>query len=318
MNKKILLSIAIPIYNMEKWLPITLKSLEEIKDPNNEIQFILMDDGSKDSSKEICMKQIKKDARFEYHYHDNMGLHPTRQESLKFVKGKYGTFLDSDDLFTPNLLDELKKAIHKNSKVDAIAWKTKRIDEEGEEIKYPIYSQNTKNKFVFFNSIPYSRSSTIVRTNSDEFKMLGEIDRHIKIMSMKQVEIIDETIYEYRKVSTSLSRTHVKRVGFHTGFENRTNGIIESINSFEKEEEKLIKMGASFYFTLTEVLSSKPKIAKKFWRKISKNTRISLFKLWRKTRTKSWMYNLILLYFVLRFPISILQKILLKRINKVS
>ncbi|MED0988000.1 glycosyltransferase family 2 protein [Bacillus paramycoides] len=112
-TNEIILSIVVPIYNVEKYLEECISSLlnQEIE---REIEILLIDDGSTDSSKEIMEKYSKVDNRIVCIYKKNEGLGPTRNVGTKRAKGKYILYLDSDDYLQPNTLNKLIKEIEKN------------------------------------------------------------------------------------------------------------------------------------------------------------------------------------------------------------
>jgi len=91
----LILSIIVPFFNSENYLHNTLLCLKAVI--SNEIEFILIDDGSLDRSRFICQNFISVDDRFSYHYKKNGGLSDARNLGLKFASGKFITFLDSDD-----------------------------------------------------------------------------------------------------------------------------------------------------------------------------------------------------------------------------
>lgn len=90
-----LLSIAMPVYNVEKFLKKSISSVlqQEIKN----FELIMVDDGSTDSSGMICDTYAKKDSRIRVVHKSNGGVVSARKTALKLSKGEYITFLDPDD-----------------------------------------------------------------------------------------------------------------------------------------------------------------------------------------------------------------------------
>ena len=93
MDSKI--SIIIPVYNVEKYLEQCLSSLVNQKYRNLEI--ILIDDGSTDSSLAVCKQWAQKDERIIVIHKENSGVSATRNVGLNYATGAYVTFVDSDD-----------------------------------------------------------------------------------------------------------------------------------------------------------------------------------------------------------------------------
>ncbi len=95
-------SIIVPVYNAEKYLREALDSV--LAQTFSDWQMILVDDGSTDSSSEICDLYAEKDPRIEVVHVKNGGLSYARNSGLKLATGKWLTFLDSDDCLHPEFL----------------------------------------------------------------------------------------------------------------------------------------------------------------------------------------------------------------------
>lgn len=95
-GKQELVSIIIPVYNSEEYLEAALESAREQSYQN--IEILLIDDGSTDSSPAICDAYAKKDSRFRVIHQKNRGPSAARNRGIDEAKGEYMTFLDNDDL----------------------------------------------------------------------------------------------------------------------------------------------------------------------------------------------------------------------------
>lgn len=91
-------SIVVPVYNVEKYLERCVDSL--IKQSYQNIEILLVDDGSKDSSLSICEKYELRDSRIRVFHKENEGLGLTRNYGIERATGEYITFVDSDDYLT--------------------------------------------------------------------------------------------------------------------------------------------------------------------------------------------------------------------------
>ena len=98
MNPKV--SIIIPIYNAQMHLSRCIDSV--LKQDFEDFELLLMDDGSKDSTPEICDEYRKKDDRVIVVHKENSGVSDTRNKAISLAKGEYLQFLDSDDWITPD------------------------------------------------------------------------------------------------------------------------------------------------------------------------------------------------------------------------
>ena len=143
------LSIIIPVYNAEKFLDECLNSVKKIKNIN--FECLMIDDGSTDSSKEICKKYV--DEKFKYMFKENSGVSSTRNYGMEKAKGEYILFLDADDYLNEDIEEILMEAI--NSKSDFVVFDYK-IDLGGKEI----HKRYLKQKEDLLEDIIYKIYST--------------------------------------------------------------------------------------------------------------------------------------------------------------
>ncbi|MBT9777079.1 glycosyltransferase [Clostridium sp. MCC353] len=100
-----LVSVILPIYNVEKYLDICIKSV--VNQTYKNIEIILVNDGSKDTSPLICDSWSKKDDRIHLINKANAGLGMARNSGLDVAHGKYVVFVDSDDFIEHNAIEKL-------------------------------------------------------------------------------------------------------------------------------------------------------------------------------------------------------------------
>lgn len=108
-NSKPLISVIIPIYNVDTYLKRCLQSIAEQSFKNFEV--LMIDDGSPDTSGSICVDYQKKDARFRYYKKVNGGAASARNFGLKLIRGEYIAFIDGDDFLAKDYLKTLYKEI---------------------------------------------------------------------------------------------------------------------------------------------------------------------------------------------------------------
>ena len=111
MSEQSLISVIVPVYNVEKYLRPCVESILEQTYKN--IEVILVNDGSTDKSKAICLELAEKDKRISYYEKANSGLSDTRNVGLEKAKGEYIAFVDSDDLLAPNAVRTLYELCRK-------------------------------------------------------------------------------------------------------------------------------------------------------------------------------------------------------------
>lgn len=114
-----LVSIIIPIYNVEAYLRKCLDSV--LKQTYTNIEIILIDDGSLDNSPSICDEYAEKDNRVNVIHKKNGGLSDSRNVGLKTSNGEWITFIDSDDWVTENYISTFMDIIEKEGNYDFIA-----------------------------------------------------------------------------------------------------------------------------------------------------------------------------------------------------
>ena len=108
-----LVSVIIPVYNIEKYLRQCLDSI--INQTLKDIEIICVDDGSTDSSLAILQEYKEKDNRIKVLQQQNQYAGVARNNGLKIAKGKYLSFLDSDDFFELNMLEEMYNQAEKDN-----------------------------------------------------------------------------------------------------------------------------------------------------------------------------------------------------------
>ena len=106
-----LISVIVPVYNVEKYLTRCVQSI--INQTYTNLEIILVDDGSPDSSPEMCDEFAKKDSRIKVIHKENAGLGHARNDGLKIATGEYVTFIDSDDWISLEHIEKLYNAIAK-------------------------------------------------------------------------------------------------------------------------------------------------------------------------------------------------------------
>ena len=104
-----MISIIVPIYNAEKYLPACLDSL--LNQTECDLQIVLVDDGSTDGSWSIAQKYAAKDNRIELIQQKHAGQSATRNNGLKHAKGEYIAFVDADDTIASDWCEKHLAAI---------------------------------------------------------------------------------------------------------------------------------------------------------------------------------------------------------------
>ena len=120
-----IISVVIPVYNVEKYLGECIESV--INQTYSNLQIILIDDGSTDSSGIICDQYADKDKRITVVHQENAGAGAAKNRGLDLVKGKYFSIIDSDDYIELNMYEKMLDYINK-FKVDIVQCYVMQIE----------------------------------------------------------------------------------------------------------------------------------------------------------------------------------------------
>lgn len=123
-----LISVVVPVYNVEKYLRACLESL--LKQTYKDLEVIMINDGSTDASGGICDEYAEKYENFMVIHKKNAGLGMARNTGLKHILGDYVTFLDSDDYLDQECIEILYKMLVKNN-VDMCKGGFRKITNSG-------------------------------------------------------------------------------------------------------------------------------------------------------------------------------------------
>lgn len=154
-----LVSVIIPCFNGENVIDKSIKSIFEQK--YNEIELIVVDDGSTDDSKKKIKKWenqfVKKGYLFKYIYQENRGLGGAIDTGLKYVTGSYLTLLDADDYFLPGSISKKAKFLDEHPKYAGVrsnGWMVK-----GQEKKLFIIDENEKEINDLFTALIFGKTN---------------------------------------------------------------------------------------------------------------------------------------------------------------
>lgn len=140
MNKKEMLknqpliSVIIPVYNVEKYINRCIDSL--IQQTYKNLEIILINDGSQDISGEICEFYARKDKRIIVSHQKNQGVSVARNEGLNICSDDLVTFVDPDDYILPDMYEKMTEQLFDND-VDIVVCQWQYMDKEGHQLINP-------------------------------------------------------------------------------------------------------------------------------------------------------------------------------------
>ena len=217
-NKDSLISIIIPVYNVEKHIEQCLNSIKKQSYQNFEV--IIVNDGSLDNTESICKRITQSDVRFRYFSKENGGVSSARNFGLDNANGHYITFIDGDDWVDPNHLEILIKSITENNSDIAIC----SYKEFRNNIFYIRYYTNKEKHLLNFNimtkedfliNFPKLLSTNVCFNNAvsklfrrdlvkdlrfDNKLIYGEdLDFYFRLyLTTKNISFVNEDTYVYR------------------------------------------------------------------------------------------------------------------------
>lgn len=207
-----LVSIICPVYNAESYLSQTLKSI--LTQTYKNIELIIVDDGSTDRSLDLCKKEAETDSRIKVFHTENQGVSHARNYAMEQAQGEYISFVDSDDLIKPVMIEKLMDAIRVTSKKIAICdyWNGKRHS-LSEFIKYctvenPIIEKVDFDKYRFTNKYTH----TVI---------WGGIYEHELIRNMKfcsQLYVGEDTLFFAEALKKARSLVYVNDKYYYYSF----------------------------------------------------------------------------------------------------
>lgn len=225
-------SVIIPIYNAEKYLVTCIDSVLEQTYRNLEI--LLVDDGSQDSSGEICDRYLQKDARIKVIHQKNQGLASARNRGFEQSEGEYVYFIDSDDCMHRELIRiAVSLAEEKDAKLVQINYKNVKenfAEYRSEEIgTYQVFEFSTEQalKNLEIDCKKYARDIRMItmvawsklykREVLDAIRFTDgvrihedQLVAHRFIVQAEGMVFCDAELYYYRTIEESLSRKQWK------------------------------------------------------------------------------------------------------------
>ena len=228
------ISVIVPVYNVEKYIDKCLKSL--VNQTLKDIEIIVVNDGSPDKSQNIIDKYTKKYSNVKSYIKKNGGISEARNFGLKYAKGEYIAFVDSDDYVDSTMFEKLyKKAVE--GLFDIVECNLCMVDENGNLIKnvyptldYDIYHIQQKKEYMVdmytsvWNKI-YKKNLFDCNVRFKKNVWYEDIEFLYKIIPyVNSIGFTNENLYYYVQRSGSITKTYDDRLFC---FIDNWNGIVE-------------------------------------------------------------------------------------------
>lgn len=203
-----LLSVIVPVYNGEKYLARCIDSI--LEQTYHNIELILVNDGSKDKSLEICQEYALKDPRVYIIDKSNRGVSSARNSGIEYAHGEILTFVDCDDFIKPNMYESMISLMEEDD-TDIVAcnyqygkWDSSNTEKvyqySGEMAVLKMLTQNRENdgisvapvdkifKKKLFNGIRFSEDIHI----AEDIECITRV-----LFEAKRITKLDRTLYTY-------------------------------------------------------------------------------------------------------------------------
>ena len=267
-----MISVIIPVYNVEKYLEECLDSV--LRQSYQDFEVLLIDDGSKDGSGKICDAYASKDSRFSVIHKENGGVSSARNLGLKKAKGEYIAFVDSDDIIADDYLEKLYQGILVGD-ADVCLCKYSRLVDDvlipQVEKGFKTYINNKGIDAYFDQFLSHfvivlceddascwqgSTCRMRFRKSSFSYPLQEDISIHEDLIyvlrnfsAAKRVNVVDESLYYYRANETSAMSNYRKNfLANQQAFLREFEDILRGLNLSDKRKTEDTISGHRAFF----------------------------------------------------------------------
>jgi len=248
LNRK-LISIVIPVYNVKEYLEECLISV--VNQSYSNLEIILVDDGSKDGSTEICKKFADNDSRIKLVLQENHGVAHARKAGVQVSTGDYLGFVDADDYIDGEYIEKLVAFMQKADVVTAgyyIDYETSRSEAILDKLAFGYYKTDDEYRYVIENMIRWNCGEEI---GVSPFIWNKLYRRNILLTVFEEVDTTlyfgedSDVLYRYLLQAKSIYISDV--CGYH--YRMRSNSAVHST-----DDRYLLNVG-KLYWGLKSVFS---------------------------------------------------------------
>lgn len=252
-----LVSIIVPIYNIQNYVEKCIESL--IFQKYNNIEIILINDGSTDNSKKLCEKYVDNKKVFLYNK-SNGGLSDARNYGLKVAKGKYIIFVDGDDYVKTNFVEDLYQSISENKSEVAICEysevtdnnkyiRTVKLNEPvnkkeitGRELLHYFYKPGGVINQVVWNKIYKKELFNTIKFAKGKYYEDGYIIAPL-YWDVKKISFVRRSLYNYVQRENSIMHTCLSK----KKIEDAEGTYKYRLDFFKNREKDLYNLAADDY-----------------------------------------------------------------------
>ena len=285
-----LISVIIPVFNVEDYLEACVNSV--ISQSYENLEIILVDDGSTDRSAKLCNSLAVKDLRIKTLHKPNGGLSSARNYGIDSATGDYITFVDSDDTITPDAISTLYSLVNQHNTLISMATFNNRCHSRNRIIILP--GIDAASRMLYQNDMDSSawnklyHSSLFQKHRFTECIYYEDIDFVIRLLpEVDKVVWTDRSLYNYRlrpsSITGNFSLKRLDVLDVTDRIENEAKSKWHSLLPAARDR----KLSANFnmFVLLTRNGYAQSKHADRCWHNIKSLRMSSLFN--RKVRLKN-------------------------------
>lgn len=246
-----MISVIVPIYNVEKYLTKCLDSI--LASTYKDLEIILVDDGSTDNCSQICDEYLKKDRRIKVIHQQNGGLSDARNKGIDIARGDYISFIDSDDYIDKDLYSNVMDTFNSNDNIDIVVF-GRYVEYKNKthivvpDVNHPITGKEALIDLASFKGFDMAAWDKVYKRdiiadlrypfgkkNEDYYLTYKLLD------NSKMVMFIQKPFYHYVQRQNSISRN--KKISF-----DAVDGSLEEVEYVKKKYPNLLNVALTNYF----------------------------------------------------------------------
>lgn len=301
MEQNPLISVIVPVYNVAAWLPRCVDSV--LAQTYQNLEILLIDDGSTDASGEICDAYAEKDPRIRVIHKKNGGLSSARNAGLDVSNGQYLGFVDSDDWIEPEMYAQMLALMERNEAQLVCAG---RYDVDGDTGRKTIglcpkrqeciTGEELAGRIFLWDHCDSSACDKLYRRELfdgiryPEGKTCEDVPVTYRLaLKAHRAVLCDKPLYNYFHRSGSISKgAKISGKTFH--YSQHTAGILEDIRKNHPAiapQAEFLRVHSLYHLLLR--LDHAPTEMRKTYRKEYRDARRALSKHWRFILTCPWL-----------------------------
>lgn len=287
-----LVTVVVPVYNVEKYLDRCVNSI--VKQTYRNLEIILVDDGSPDNCPQMCDEWAKKDSRIRVIHKQNEGLSMARNTGIELAAGKYICFIDSDDYVDLNMVEEVYDVAERNC-ASVVCYGFKLVDTKGsvfrvdepQPMRLLYEGESVRNELLpgIVGSDPKTGKSFRIYSSACSHFIAMDVIRKLGWRFVSERKIISEDCYAiialyqgveracivprsyYYYCENQVSITHTYRSDRYRKICEYYTETIKLCDTIGYNDDVKYRVGESFLSFVIAALKQEVQSERKFWEK---------------------------------------------------